>query len=90
MISDRFRIINPNDLEDYHDQAGDITEASWPEFMLHDPIAGEHWHELFDRFNARALTITSPGKRMKVYPSTRGCESMHERAQGSSNRVTKR
>jgi hypothetical protein len=65
MISDRFRIINPNDLEDYHDQAGDITEASWPEFMLHDPIAGEHWHELFDRFNARALTTTLPGKRTR-------------------------
>jgi len=50
MNSDRFRIITPNDLEDYRDQAGDITEASWPEFMLHDPIANENWHDLFDRF----------------------------------------
>jgi len=50
MKPDSFRIITPHDLEDYHDQVGDITEASWPEFMLHDPIANENWHELFDRF----------------------------------------
>ncbi|MGZ9223251.1 MAG: hypothetical protein ACXW4Q_14175, partial [Anaerolineales bacterium] len=37
-------------LPDYRDHAGDIAEASWPEFMLHDPIANENWHELFDRF----------------------------------------
>lgn len=51
MNASRFRIIKPNDLPDYFSQAGDIAEASWPEFMLHDPIADEHWHELFDRFN---------------------------------------
>jgi GNAT superfamily N-acetyltransferase len=46
----RFRIITPKDLPDYRDHAGDISDASWPEFMLHDPIANENWHELFDRF----------------------------------------
>ena len=51
MESNRFRIISPNDLPDYRDRAGDLTEASWPEFMLHDPIANENWDELFDRFN---------------------------------------
>jgi GNAT superfamily N-acetyltransferase len=51
MNASRFRIIRPDDLADYRSQAGDIAEASWPEFMLHDPIADEHWHELFDRFN---------------------------------------
>jgi GNAT superfamily N-acetyltransferase len=51
MNASRFKIISPNDLDDYRSQAGDIAEASWPEFMLHDPIADEHWHELFDRFN---------------------------------------
>lgn len=51
MNTSQFRIIGPNDLSDYRSQAGDIAEASWPEFMLHDPIADEHWHELFDRFN---------------------------------------
>ena len=47
----RFQVITPNDLPDYRDQAGDIADASWPEFMLHDAIANEYWHELFDRFS---------------------------------------
>jgi GNAT superfamily N-acetyltransferase len=51
MDTNRYKIISPNDLPDYRHQAGLIAEASWPEFMLHDPIAEEHWHDLFDRFN---------------------------------------
>jgi hypothetical protein len=51
MNASRFQFIKPNDLPDYRNQAGDISEASWPEFMLHDPIANENWHELFDRFS---------------------------------------
>jgi GNAT superfamily N-acetyltransferase len=51
MNPNRFQIIKPGDLADYRDRAGDIAEASWPEFMMHDPIANEHWHELFDRFS---------------------------------------
>jgi len=51
MNASRFKIISPNDLDDYRERAGEITDASWPEFMLHDPIANENWHELFDRFN---------------------------------------
>ena len=50
MNKERFQIITPRDLADYHDLAGEITEAAWPEFMLHDPIANKNWHELFDRF----------------------------------------
>ncbi len=46
----RYKIISPNDLDDYRDQAGDIGDASWPEFMMHDAVANENWHELFDRF----------------------------------------
>jgi hypothetical protein len=47
----RFKFISPGDLSDYRDQAADISAASWPEFMLHDPVANKNWHELFDRFN---------------------------------------
>ena len=50
MNMSRFKIISPNDLENYRQLAGDIADASWPEFMMHDPIANENWHELFDRF----------------------------------------
>jgi GNAT superfamily N-acetyltransferase len=50
MDPNRFQLIKPNDLDDYRDRAGEISEVSWPKFMLHDPIANENWHELFDRF----------------------------------------
>jgi len=46
----RFHIVTPNDLEDYDDRASIITETSWPEFMLHDPVANQNWYELFGRF----------------------------------------
>jgi len=51
MNTTRFQLIKPGDLPDYRDQAADLSVASWPEFMLHDPVANENWHELFDRFN---------------------------------------
>jgi GNAT superfamily N-acetyltransferase len=51
MGTSRFRLIKPGDLPDYRDRAGDIAVASWPEFMLHDAVANENWHELFDRFS---------------------------------------
>jgi len=50
MSADRFQIISPHDLEDYRDQAGNLSDVCWPEFMLHDRIANQNWHELFDRF----------------------------------------
>lgn len=50
MNTTRFQIIKPNDLPGYRRLAGDIGDASWPEFMMHDSIANEYWHELFDRF----------------------------------------
>lgn len=50
MNTAHFKIIAPNDLDDYRERANEIAEASWPEFMLHDPIADEYWHELFDGF----------------------------------------
>jgi GNAT superfamily N-acetyltransferase len=51
MNTPRFKIISPADLTDYRKRAGEISGASWPEFMLHDPVADENWHELFDRFS---------------------------------------
>lgn len=51
MDTNGFKIITPNDLPDYRNQAGDIADASWPEFMMHDAIANENWHDLFDRFS---------------------------------------
>src|SRR5512138_2612392 len=57
MNNNRFKFISPNDLPDYRKRAGEIAEASWSEFMLHDPIADEHWHELFDSFGDYQFAI---------------------------------
>lgn len=64
MNTSRFQIITPSDLDDYGKRAGEIANASWPEFMLNDPIANENWHELFDRFadSQFALLDTETGR----------------------------
>lgn len=65
MNAKQFQIITPDELDDYHNQAGDIAVASWPEFMLHDPVADENWHELFDRFgNYQFAMLDSKTNRM--------------------------
>jgi len=46
----RFKVIFQRDLADYRERTRDLAAAAWPEFMRHDPIANENWHELFDRF----------------------------------------
>jgi GNAT superfamily N-acetyltransferase len=61
----RFQIITPNDLEDYHERAGDLPEICWPEFMLHDPVSNEHWHALFDLFSEYQFALfDTESKRM--------------------------
>lgn len=64
----RFKIISPMELDDYRQQAGDIAEASWPEFMMHDAVANENWHELFERFNEYqfALLDTESGRMAAI------------------------
>src|SRR5262245_41704029 len=64
MNTSRFKIISPEEHPKYRELAGDIAVASWPEFMLHDSIADEHWHELFDRFNSYqfAMLDTETGR----------------------------
>ena len=65
MDVNRFKLIAPSDHPNYRALAGDIADASWPEFMMHDPIANEHWHELFDRFNEYQFALfDTENKRM--------------------------
>lgn len=61
MDTSRFQFIKPGDLSDYRDRAGDLSEVSWPEFMLHDTIANEYWHELFDRFSEYQFALMDAG-----------------------------
>ena len=50
MHAQELELIGPEHLPDYRAQAFDISRACWPEFMLHDAVADEHWHALFDSF----------------------------------------
>lgn len=50
MNSSRFQIITPDNLPNHHESAVGLARESWPEFMWHDTVAEENWHEFFDRF----------------------------------------
>lgn len=50
MPDERFQLITPATHADYEQLVEPLADASWPEFMLHDPIAGNYWHNLFSRF----------------------------------------
>lgn len=56
MSSERFQVITPAH-PDYRDLVRGLTREIWPEFMLHDQVANENWHELFDRFSEYQLAL---------------------------------
>jgi hypothetical protein len=45
-----FRFIEPQELAAYRESALQLARRSWPEFMWHDAVAVENWHEFYDRF----------------------------------------
>jgi GNAT superfamily N-acetyltransferase len=56
MSVDRFQVITPNH-RGYRDLVRGLTKEVWPEFMLHDQVANELWHELLDRFAEYQLAL---------------------------------
>lgn len=50
MSPERFQVITPAYAR-FRDLVRGLTKEVWPEFMLHDRVANENWHELFDRFS---------------------------------------
>jgi hypothetical protein len=57
MDTNRFQVITPITHADYSDLVRGMTKAAWSEFMLHDPVAGKHWHELLDSFPEYQLAL---------------------------------
>lgn len=49
MLTDLTRI-SPLSLSDYRARISAVSEAVWPEFMLHDSTANQHWDGLFEEF----------------------------------------
>ena len=56
MNANRFQVITPAH-PDYRNLVRGLTKEVWPEFMLHDRVANELWHELFDRFSDYQLAL---------------------------------
>ena len=57
MKSDLFTVITSLTNENYRNLVRGMTRAAWPEFMLHEQVANEHWHELLDRFPDYQLAL---------------------------------
>lgn len=57
MSVERFQVITSLTRPDYRDLVRGLTKEVWPEFMLHDPVANELWHELLDRFPEYQLAL---------------------------------
>ncbi len=45
-----YTLITPENRADYRELISGVSEAVWPEFMRHDPIAIRLWDDLFERF----------------------------------------
>jgi GNAT superfamily N-acetyltransferase len=56
MSTDRFQVITPA-YSHYRDLVRGLTKEVWPEFMLHDQVANDLWHELLDRFAEYQLAL---------------------------------
>ena len=49
MNKDRFQVINSVSNKEYRHLVRGLMKEVWPEFMLHDRVANENWHEMLDR-----------------------------------------
>src|SRR5678815_1374248 len=52
----RFQVIPPGHPH-YRGLVRGLTKEVWPEFMLHDQVTSELWHELLDRFAEYQLAL---------------------------------
>lgn len=50
MNHERFQVITSSSHSQYRNLVRGLTRIVWPEFMRHDAVANENWHELLDRF----------------------------------------
>lgn len=61
-----FHVITSLTHEHYRDLVRGMIKAVWPEFMLHDPVANELWHELLDRFPEYQFALYDPERKRAV------------------------
>lgn len=59
-MSDRFSVITSLTHNNYRELVRGLTRVAWPEFMLHEQVANELWHDLLDRFPEYQLALFDP------------------------------
>jgi hypothetical protein len=47
-----YHFLKPHEISKYRDAAIRLARDSWPEFMWHNMVALDKWHDFFDRFSA--------------------------------------
>ena len=57
MDANRFQIVTPLIDSEYRNHVRGMNKAAWTEFMLHEQVANELWHELLDRFPEYQLAL---------------------------------
>jgi len=48
---------SPVDRSDYRELISHVSEAVWPEFLFHDPVAHDHWDGLFETFPSHQFAL---------------------------------
>ncbi len=56
-----YTVITANERAGFLALADKLVLSCWPEFMLHDPLANEHWRELYEKFPAYQFGLTEDG-----------------------------
>jgi GNAT superfamily N-acetyltransferase len=64
MTHDDLRLATLADRRDLEDALDSHNMGSWPEFMLHDPVADELWHHLHGDFAEWQLMLLDPADRI--------------------------
>jgi len=64
MEEDGLRLVTLADRRDVEDALNRHNMGSWPEFMLHDPVADELWGHLHDEFAGWQLMLLDEGDRI--------------------------
>lgn len=61
MVNQKYTIITGKDRPDLFEISEEIVIATWPEFMLHDPIGNEYWYELYQKFPEFQFALVKSG-----------------------------
>lgn len=62
MNDKNFRLIEYSELNTHRDDVVQLAHNSWPEFMWHDAVIKEYWHELFERFPEYQIVLLDSDK----------------------------